>query len=74
MLKKIKTRVAADNIPENLMKRLMGKAEMEMVSESAIIRKILTENLPALEDVEVFYFKALQKQRIRKEIRDEPRI
>ena len=65
MAEQIKTRVTADNVPETIMKRLIGKAEMEMVGESAIVRKLLDENLPPFSEMEFFYQRALQKQRLR---------
>ena len=65
MDQKIKTRVSAENVPPGIVKRLIGKAEMEMVGESAIIRKLLDEYLPPLSEVDFFYNRALQKQRIR---------
>ncbi len=64
----ITTRVAAENVPEEIKKRLIGKAEMEMVGESAVIRKILDDNLPPFSEVEFFYNRALQKQRARRKI------
>ncbi len=69
MSDKIKTRVTADNVPETIMKRLIGKAEMEMVGESAIVRKLLDENLPPLSEVDFFYNRALQKQHSRRKNR-----
>jgi len=62
---KIKTRVAADNVPEELIKRLSGFCEREMISESVAIRHALNDKLPPLKEVSVFYNKALQKQRSR---------
>lgn len=65
-MEKIKTRVAADNVPEELMKRLAGYCEREMISESVAIRFALNDLLPPLEEVKIFYEQALQKQRSRR--------
>ena len=58
---KLNTRVAADNIPEELMKRLMGTAERDMLSVSDIVRKSLNESLPPLQQVKKFYHVSAQK-------------
>ena len=62
-MNKLSTRVAADNIPEDIQMRLIGAAERDMVSMSAIVRKALDESLPPLKQVTKFYLRAVQTSR-----------
>jgi hypothetical protein len=58
VMAKIKTRVAADNVPESVIKRLIATALRDMVSESALVRQCLEKGLPPWKDVKNFYPKA----------------
>lgn len=62
---KIGKRVAADNVPEELMKRLIGASERDMVGVSAEVRKCLDEALPPFKQVKKFYDIAVQKYHVR---------
>jgi hypothetical protein len=54
-------RIAVDNIPLELIKRLIGAAEKDMVGISAKVRQVLDETLPPLGEVKNFYVRAIQK-------------
>ena len=55
-------RVAAENVPPELEKRVIAMAEKEMCSRSVVIRKALNEALPDDgREIDFFYKKALQR-------------
>ncbi len=58
MHEKVASRIGVDNIPAELMKRLIGAAEKDMVGISAKVRQCLDETLPPLSQVKKFYVKA----------------
>jgi len=57
----MKTRIGVDNIPENLMKRLIGASEKDMLGVSAKVRQCLDEALPPLAQVKKFYVQYCKK-------------
>jgi hypothetical protein len=54
-------RITVDNIPLELIKRLIGAAERDMTGISAKVRQVLDESLPPLAEVKNFYVRAIQK-------------
>lgn len=63
MAAQISSRIGVDNIPEPIMKRLIGAAEKDMVGISAKVRQCLDEALPPEAETKKFYQKAIKKYR-----------
>ena len=63
MAVQISSRIGVDNIPEPLMKRLIGAAEKDMVGISAKVRQCLDESLPPEKETKNFFDQAIQKYR-----------
>ncbi len=58
---RLSTTLTTQNIPEDLMMRLVGTAERDKAGISAVVRMCLDQGLPSLRDIRGHYDQAIKK-------------